>query len=42
MSKPNMFVRIPRERVGVLVGPDGKVKQNIEEKLNVWLEIESE
>src|SRR3972149_7951275 len=42
MSKPNMFVRIPRERVGVLVGPDGKVKQNIEEKLNVELEIESE
>ena len=42
MSKPNMFVRIPKERVGVLVGPDGKVKQNIEEKLNVELEIESE
>ena len=42
MSKPSMFVRIPRERVGVLVGPDGKVKQNIEEKLNVELEIESE
>jgi ribosomal RNA assembly protein len=37
-----MFVRIPKERVGVLVGPDGKVKQNIEEKLHVELEIESE
>jgi ribosomal RNA assembly protein len=42
MSKPNAFVRIPKERVGVLVGPDGKVKQNIEEKLMVELEIESE
>jgi len=42
MSKPNMFVRIPRERVGVLVGPDGKVKQRIEEKFAVELEIESE
>jgi ribosomal RNA assembly protein len=42
MSKPNMFVRIPKERVGVLVGPDGKVKQSIEEKFMVMLEIESE
>jgi ribosomal RNA assembly protein len=42
MSKPNMFVRIPKERVGVLVGPDGKVKQRIEEKFTVTLEIESE
>jgi ribosomal RNA assembly protein len=42
MAKPSMFVRIPKERVGVLVGPDGKVKQNIEEKLMVELQIESE
>jgi ribosomal RNA assembly protein len=42
MAKPNMFVRIPKERVGVLVGPDGKVKQRIEEKFTVELQIESE
>jgi ribosomal RNA assembly protein len=42
MSKPSMFVRIPKERVGVLVGPDGKVKQRIEEKFMVKLQIESE
>jgi ribosomal RNA assembly protein len=43
MSKPrSAFVRIPRERVGVLVGPDGRVKQHIEEKLTVELQIESE
>ena len=42
MSKPNMFVRIPKERVGVLVGPDGKVKQRIEEKFMVTLDVESE
>jgi ribosomal RNA assembly protein len=41
MAKPSMFVRIPMERVGVLVGPDGKVKQNIEAKLHVELGIES-
>jgi ribosomal RNA assembly protein len=42
MSKPNMFVRIPKERVGVLVGPDGKIKQSIEEKFMVELNVESE
>jgi ribosomal RNA assembly protein len=42
MAKPSMFVRIPKERVGVLIGPDGKVKQKIEEKFTVELQIESE
>jgi ribosomal RNA assembly protein len=42
VTKPSMFVRIPKERVGVLVGPDGKVKQRVEEKFMVTLEIESE
>jgi ribosomal RNA assembly protein len=42
MSKPNAFVRIPKERVGVLIGPEGKVKHYIEEHLQVKLEIESE
>lgn len=42
MSTPDMFVRIPKERVGVLVGPEGKVKQYIEEKLMVKLEIDNE
>jgi ribosomal RNA assembly protein len=42
MSKQTGFVRIPKERVGVLVGPDGKVKQHIEERLCVKLEVDSE
>jgi ribosomal RNA assembly protein len=42
MSRPNAFVRIPKERVGVLIGPEGKVKSDIEERLNVTLTIESE
>jgi ribosomal RNA assembly protein len=42
MSKPNAFVKIPKERVGVLVGPDGRVKQSIEEKLKVELQVDSE
>ncbi|MCW3997503.1 MAG: KH domain-containing protein [Candidatus Bathyarchaeota archaeon] len=36
-----MFIRIPRERIGVLVGPNGRVKQYIEDKLMVELHIES-
>ncbi|MCW4044945.1 MAG: KH domain-containing protein [Candidatus Bathyarchaeota archaeon] len=42
MSKPSAFVRIPKERVGALVGADGNVKRHIEEKLGVKLEVESE
>lgn len=42
MSKQSGFVRIPKERVGVLVGPDGKAKQYIEEKLCVKLEVDSD
>ena len=42
MSKQSGFVRIPKERVGVLIGPDGKVKEHIEEKLKVKLEIDGE
>jgi ribosomal RNA assembly protein len=37
-----LFVRIPKERIGVLVGSDGKVKQSIEEKFMVTLDVESE
>ena len=36
------FVRIPKERIGILIGPEGKVKQYIESKLNVKLDIDGE
>jgi len=39
---PQLFVKIPKERIGVLIGPNGKVKREIEENLNVTLEIDSE
>jgi ribosomal RNA assembly protein len=42
MSRQSGFVRVPKERVGVLVGPDGKVKAYIEQKLGVELQIDSE
>ena len=42
MTKQDAFVKIPKERVGVLIGPDGKVKENIERQLKVKLEIDGE
>jgi ribosomal RNA assembly protein len=42
MTKPSTFVKIPTERVGVLIGPDGVTKKNIEDKLSVELQINSE
>jgi ribosomal RNA assembly protein len=42
MSGPDTFVRIPKERVGTLIGPEGKFKAYIEEQLHVKLEIDSQ
>ena len=38
----NLRVRIPLERVGVLIGPKGSVKAEIEKHLKVKLQIDSE
>jgi ribosomal RNA assembly protein len=42
MARANTFVKIPRERVGVVIGPEGKIKKSIEEKLSVELQVDSE
>lgn len=42
MARPSAFVRIPKDRIGVLVGPEGKTKKAIEEKLAVTLQVESD
>ena len=42
MVGPDTFVRIPKERVGILIGSEGKVKQEIENKLNIKLDIDKE
>jgi len=36
------LVKVPQERIGALVGPDGRVKANIEKKLSVRLQIDSQ
>jgi ribosomal RNA assembly protein len=42
VARANTFVKIPRDRLGALIGPDGRVKENIEKRLNVELTIDSE
>jgi len=42
MARPSTFLKVPRERVGVLIGPEGRIKKSIEEKLSVELRIDSE
>jgi ribosomal RNA assembly protein len=42
MDRQEIHLRIPLERVGVLIGTRGEAKQSIEEKCGVNLEIDSE
>lgn len=42
MPGPDMFVKIPKERIGILVGLDGKTKRHIEDRLQVKLDIDKE
>ncbi|MCK4884566.1 RNA-processing protein [Candidatus Bathyarchaeota archaeon] len=42
MEGSKVYLKIPRDRVGALVGPDGSVKAVIERKLSVGLQVESE
>lgn len=42
MARPSTFAKIPKDRVGALIGPDGTVKAGIEKKLGVELTIDSE
>lgn len=42
MAKPNTFLKIPVERVGALIGPNGVTKRTIESKLSVDIQIDSE
>jgi ribosomal RNA assembly protein len=42
MSNLDSFVRIPKERVGILVGPEGKTKAYIEERMKINLSVDSE
>jgi ribosomal RNA assembly protein len=42
MTSPTNFIKVPKERVAILIGPNGVVRTRIEEKLGVKLKIDSE
>ena len=42
MTMPTLFVRIPEERIGVLIGPGGRTKHAIEERTRTSVEIDPE
>lgn len=41
MASASAFVKIPLERIGALIGPEGRVKERIEKTLSVNLSISS-
>jgi len=42
VSRPSTFVKIPKDRIGALIGPEGRVKERIKKQLNVEMNIDSE
>lgn len=36
------YIKIPKDRIGVLIGSNGYVKERVEERLSIRLQIESE
>ena len=42
MSGASVYIKIPRDRIGALIGPNGRIKENIEKRLSVELQIDSE
>ena len=42
MARASTFLKVSRERIGVLIGPEGKTKKTIEKMLSVELQIDSE
>ena len=42
MARPSTFVKVPKERIGALIGPDGHVKESVEKQLSVELQIDSQ
>jgi ribosomal RNA assembly protein len=42
VARPNTFVRIPKDRIGALIGPEGRVKERIETQMGIEMGIDSE
>jgi len=42
VAQPSTFVRIPKDRIGALIGPEGRIKERIEKQLRIEMSIDSE
>jgi len=42
VAQPSTFVRIPKDRIGALIGPEGRIKERIEKQLSIEMSINSE
>jgi ribosomal RNA assembly protein len=42
VAEPSTFVKIPKDRIGALIGPDGRVKERIEKQLHIEIGVDSE
>jgi ribosomal RNA assembly protein len=42
MARPSTFVKIPKDRIGALIGPEGRVKERLEKQLGVEISVDSE
>jgi len=42
VAGPSTFVRIPKDRIGALIGPEGRIKERIEKQLSIEMTIDSE
>jgi len=42
VARPSTFVRIPKDRIGALIGPEGRVKERIEKQMGIEMSIDSE
>jgi len=42
VARPSTFVKIPKDRIGALIGPEGRVKERIEKQMGIEMSIDSE
>jgi ribosomal RNA assembly protein len=42
VSRPSTFIKIPKDRIGALIGLEGRVKERIEKQLSLVMGVDSE
>jgi ribosomal RNA assembly protein len=42
VARPSMFVKVPKDRIGALIGPEGRVKERLQKQLGIEIGVDSE